>query len=226
MKLIVPLHGTVGVRVSADDVVPRQGAVMRDVVESVSASYQFAVKPIIPPGVAPFSIPNFVFQSGVLISGDDKWPIIQLAMIPNGDVVTAATTEIADMIVNDFMARMDATFGYRFGASDKIRVYQSNIVVDFEEQFDEKIAAFQKIKNILNGASIRSAPFEVKRLSFGFGDVPQLQSISTTEEIENSDFLIERRSGEPYSRNRYFCSAPMKTSDHVKLLQEIEKELG
>lgn len=226
MKLLVPTHGTVGLRVSADDVVPHVGTMTRDILDFVGTSYKFAVKPTIPPGVAPFMVQNYIFQSGELVSGDSKLPIIQLAIIPNGDMVTATTTEIADKIMDDFMERLDATFGFRFATAEKRRVYQSNVVVEFDVLVDEKISAFKKIEQILNGASIRSAPFEIKRLAFGYGDIQQIQSISSIEEIENSDFVIERRSAEPYSRNRYFCSAPVKTSRLIALLQDIERALG
>lgn len=224
MKIVVPTHGTVALRISADDVVPPPGLMMRDLIEFVAATYQFSVKPQIPPNVAPFMVQNFVFQSGQMVSGDSKLAIVQLSIIPNGDVVTAATTDIADKILDDFMALLDLTFGFRFADAEKRRVYQSNIVVEFdvEDKFDE----FKKVEKILNGAGIRSAPFGIKRLAFGSGDIQQLQAANSIDDIENSDFVIERRAGEPYSRNRFFCSAPVTTAQHLDLLNKIESALG
>jgi hypothetical protein len=46
------------------------------------------------------------------------------------------------------------------------------------------------------------------------------------ETIENSDFAIERRGDEPYSENRYFCSAPVSTPKHIRILEMLERELG
>jgi hypothetical protein len=40
--------------------------------------------------------------------------------------------------------------------------------------------------------------------------------------MQQADFLIERRVGSPYEANRYFCSAPMHTNDHTRVLEEIE----
>jgi hypothetical protein len=223
MKVIVPTHGTVGVHVAADDVLPQPGLMMRDLIEFVAESYRFAVKPQIPANVAPFMVQNFVFQSGELISGDTKLPIVQLAIIPNGDIVTAATTDIADKILEDFMERLDATFGYRFASAEKERAYQSNVVVEFEAGVEEKIEIFRRLEKILEDASLREAPFKFKRLAFGSGDIQAIQSSGTIREIENSDFIIERRATEPYSRNRYFCSAPTTTKNHIKVLHEVEK---
>ena len=71
-------------------------------------------------------------------------------------------------------------------------------------------------------------PFEIKRLAFGGGDVPnpQMQLQPTIEAIERSDFLMERRAGAPYEVNRYFCAAPIKTAEHIKVLELIERELS
>jgi len=36
------------------------------------------------------------------------------------------------------------------------------------------------------------------------------------------DFSIERRSGAPYTSNLYFSSAPLKTADHMNVLNQLE----
>ena len=36
------------------------------------------------------------------------------------------------------------------------------------------------------------------------------------------DFQIERRAGLPYSANRYFVTAPLKTESHIFLLKRFE----
>jgi hypothetical protein len=214
------------VGVSGDDVVPRPGVMMRDLVEFVAATYHFLVKPTIPSGIAPFTVPNYVFQSGQFVLGENKWPIVQLAIIPNGDIVTAEDTDAADKIMDDFMTRLDETFGYRFATAEKRRVYQSNLVVEFNPGLSEKIDSFKRDRSYFESASIRPAPFSLKRLAFGWGDVQQTPTLATINDVENTDFTIERRSGEPYSRNRFFCSAPMRTSGHIRILHEIEAALS
>jgi hypothetical protein len=57
-----------------------------------------------------------------------------------------------------------------------------------------------------------SLPFKIKRLAFGHGDIAVTTAVPfTLDLLEASDFVIERRAAEPYSENRYFCSAPMRT---------------
>jgi hypothetical protein len=39
-------------------------------------------------------------------------------------------------------------------------------------------------------------------------------------------FSIERRSGLPLAQNRWFCSAPLPTDEHLALLEQMEKDLS
>jgi hypothetical protein len=72
-----------------------------------------------------------------------------------------------------------------------------------------------------------SLPFKIKRLAFGHGDIAVTTAVPFTMDLlEASDFVIERRAAEPYSENRYFCSAPMRKPDHIAFLDLIEKELA
>ena len=40
-----------------------------------------------------------------------------------------------------------------------------------------------------------------------------------------SDFIFERRSAEPYANNVYFSSAPLRTVDHLQVLEVFEQTL-
>jgi hypothetical protein len=226
MKFIISNYGVAAISVSADDVVPLQGFMTKDVIEFVAQSYTFNVKPNIPPGIPPLLMQHLVFQSGIMIEGNDKFPILQMAMIPNGDIVVASTTESAEKIMNNFMARLDEAFGFRFQVTKMRRLYQSNLVVEFDRGLEEKIAALAKIEKILNREIERpSMPFKIKRLAFGHGDIKPGGMPMALQSIEGGDFLIERRSSESYSDNRYFCSAPLQTADHLRLLETLEKEM-
>jgi hypothetical protein len=228
MKLISFTHGTVAVHVSVDEVVPKHGVNARDLIDFVATTYQFSDSPVLPPGVPPLAISAFNFQSGVMVTGDDKWPIMQLSIVRNGDIITAATTDIAETVLDDFMKRLDETIGYRFAAAKKRLSYVSNLVIQFDHGIEEKIMAVAKIETLLNREIHRNTPpFKIKRLTFGHGDITQLYVMPlAVEAVENADFVIERRSGEPYSDNRYFCSAPVRTQDHLRILEIFEHEMG
>jgi hypothetical protein len=225
MKFISSLQGTAAVQVSADDVVPTQGLVIADLIGFLGNTYKFAVRPQLPPGISPSIIRNFVFQAGELLKGNDKFAIANLVIWPNGESITAASTDIADLIMNDYMERLDNVFKFRYNSAKIQRLYLSNIVIEFEATIADKIESLGKIKAILNREIHRpEIPFDVKRLTFGYGDV-DVQPALSLDAISKADFVLERRAGEPYSRNRYFSAAPVSTAEHVRILELIEQAL-
>jgi hypothetical protein len=153
--------------------------------------------------------------------------LIGISMVGHGDIVFAANTEIADKILDDLITQLDSVFGFRYSATAQHRLYQSNVTVEFEVDLAEKIAGLKKLEIFINSEIPRlDLPFRIKRLGFGGGDVPnpQLQVLPSLEALERADFLVEGRSGAPYESNRYFSSAPMRTAEHVKLLERLERE--
>jgi hypothetical protein len=47
----------------------------------------------------------------------------------------------------------------------------------------------------------------------------------TVPPLRNTRFYIERRLQRPYSENRYESGAPLRTEDHIALLEAIEHRL-
>jgi hypothetical protein len=39
------------------------------------------------------------------------------------------------------------------------------------------------------------------------------------------DFRVERRVGAPYDQNVYYSGAPLRTADHVAVLEEFERAM-
>jgi len=213
------------VRVSGDDVVPQRGVLQNDLVQYVGDMYGFSVRPIIPPNAPPQAFPILTFQQGRFLNKDGMFPVQQLIIYQNGDVVSAIDTEIAEVILDDYISTLDNNFGYRYANKPQKRYYLSTIVVEFERDIGRQIDGLRKIGEILTREIPREGrPFDTKRLLFGYGDAFNVV-LSSPEVIERADFTIERRGGEPSERNRYFSSAPVRTRDHVRILELIEEAI-
>lgn len=223
MKFITSIAGTVALSVRADEVMPQTGLVHRELMAFIKSTYQFSVAPVTPPNVPDFAVPSYVFQSGVFTDKERQVPLLQLAFIQNGGIISAQNTDIADRAMDDFISKLDSIFGYRFASTSSHRVYQSNIVVQFDEGLAHLIDGIAKIESVLAQEISRPTPFKIKRLAFGAGETMPIQMATSVEAIENSDFTIERRANEPYEANRYFCSAPVRTSEHIRILETIER---
>jgi len=176
MKFIISTTGTAAIRVSGDDVIPQKGVLSRDLIEFITKEYQFAVFPNIPPGIAPFMVTTHVYQSGVYVDDGverfDRIPIIQFCVVPNGDLVSAGSTDVAEKILDNLTNRLDENLGYRFSSATARKIYHSVVVVQFEPGLEERIKAISAIDNILNRNIPRPRmPFGIKRLAFGHGEV-------------------------------------------------------
>ena len=187
--------------------------------------YGFANRPNIPPNAPPQAFPILTFQQGRFINNEGTFPIHQLVIYQNGDLVSAANTEVAEVILDDYIVNLNTNYGYRYEGKPQKRYYLSTVVVEFEADIVEQVKVLRKIREILTHEIRRDeASFNIKNLVFGTGD-PVVGVISSPEIIERSDFTIERRGGEPYERNRFFSSAPVRTPDHVRILELIETSI-
>jgi len=167
-----------------------------------------------------------LFQSGVLETEKERFPISQLVIAGEGGAITSNTTDAADKVLDDVIRCMDTTLRYRFASSKMRRTYYSNVVVQFDSGIEERISVIGKIEEILNKTMARPAmPFKIKRLAFGYGDPTPPTSLAI-ENFDNADLVMERRAGEPYSENRYFCGGPTRTNDLIEILELIEREMS
>lgn len=225
MKVITAVQGTVGLYASPDDVAPPNSVLLSDLVRVVGDAYNFSVRPPIQQGLLAGVMQQLVFQSGALEKGNDKLPILQLVILSAGEIVTAANTDIAEAAMDSYLALLDRELGYRFASSSTRRIYQSNIVVEFDSGIEDRVAAFGRIEGLLSREIKRADPFKIKRLAFGYGRVSFPMLPLSLQAIEKSDFVIERRDPEPYEKNRYFCGAPTITSELIRIIELVEREL-
>jgi hypothetical protein len=224
VKIIGAILGTAAVRTSPDDVMPHGGILQRDLAAFSADLYRFNVKPVIQPGMPPAAV--LVFQSGEFMSDEGKIPIIQLAILPDGYAVTTQTTDPANIVLTDFLAQLDSQLGYRFAEASPRRLCASALVAEFSDDFVNRNAAFSVIQETLNRSLNESNdhPYALKRLAFSHEPNPEIPGILTSiNQAVSPDFTIERRANEPMARNRFFCTAPTTTTDHERLLKEIER---
>jgi hypothetical protein len=217
MRLIGALQGYAAFRESVEEYLPKRGVIQQEMIALVVGRYNFQGFPRLPPGTPPQ--PLSIFTSGKFPE-EPSFAISQLAMTLNGDIAVAVTTEQADLVLNDLCRLLDEGLGFRLGSAGMRKSYLSNIVVEFDDGFDRYIEKLGNMIRVINHFRPGKPEFNVKRLAFGVGDISQTNDPLLS--VEESEFLIERRQGSPYESNRYYCSAPMSTTDHIRVLEQIE----
>ena len=159
------------------------------------------------------------FRDGCLAIAGRQIAVAALEIYTDGVIVRCRDTNDADVVLDDAIEWLIKTFGVRRPQTTFQRNYQSHLVVEFDGR--SAIHRFEMVAKIMGAAFNAAHPllkgeFDVQRLAFAID--PALVPPHTT-----TGFIFERRGQALYSLNRYFCMAPLRTEDHVRLLEEIEK---
>jgi hypothetical protein len=222
MKLIGYMHGIAAFRETIEEFQPERGVIQRELVDLVRTTYDFQAFPIIQPGAPPLQVLSFSggkFTSRRQDAHEDSFAIGQLAMTLEGDAVITVTTEQADLVLDDLIRLLDKKLGFHLESSKKTKLYVSHVVVEFDKGLEEFISKLARIADIINETRPGIERFNLKRIVFG---MPDRAIQDTITRLQMTDFLIERRVGRPFEENRYFCTAPMPTRDHIRALERIE----
>ena len=147
----------------------------------------------------------------------------QIALPPNGDVVSAASTDQAELVLDDLRSALETFLGFRYStATYQQRRYYSSLVVEFSQPLEKHLLKIGKICSLLSGEMRwRSEPFNLKMISFGQGNVAA-QPFTDVNLPDHMDFSLQRRNDQPYDSNRYFSSMPTSTDHHLTLLEKLE----
>jgi hypothetical protein len=139
-----------------------------------------------------------------------------LANLIIGD--TRGSTDHSDLFLDEYIGNANAT------RSDVImyigpRLYVSQIEFTTEQSLETLVspsvpAAARNLDRLVADSGAKASPFGVHAVTLNFDPTGLAQPVP-------SHFSVERRVGLPYSLNTYFSNAPLKTSEHVKLLETI-----
>jgi len=244
MKIIGPQLAASVLTIPLDDVRPVQGITPQQIVDVVVPRYGFPARPrAMPP--SPFHVPASpgvagapiaqmmiqvptILRNGVANIGEQKIVIVQLDVMPDVSriVVHTVTTDEGDVVLDDLVVLLEAACGFRNLKQFTSRLYVSNIIAQFDKGLEDYIPMFKKIQEILT-TPMRSSTginedVKIERLAFAF-DPLLISAVKSQNNLGN--FVLERRQERPFSENRYFSSAPLRTTDHIQILEKIAAAL-
>jgi hypothetical protein len=172
-----------------------------------------------------FQMP-LTLQNGMAIIGEKKIIITRLDVFTDVSriVVQTVTTDEGDIVLDDISSVLEGACGFRNLKEFTTRQYVSNCIVQFEKSIEEYISALSEIQKIISPAlkaatGIDQEP-QVERIGFAFD--PTLLPASKAQTL---GFILERRIESPFSENRYFSGAPLRTNDHIRVLEQIGRAL-
>jgi hypothetical protein len=140
----------------------------------------------------------------------------------DGVVITSkSSTDVLDAFLQDLTDWMETTFNLKKIETHAInRAYESMLLVRSNSKLLQALDALAPMREIisrsLKATTGLEAKFEPFGISFGadYSLLPGLKPIN---------FRLERRGGLSFDTNYYISQAPMRTADHFKLLEKLEK---
>jgi len=161
---------------------------------------------------------EFYFTKGVRYSEgkflfDDREIGVALTIFTDGWVVeTLVSTEASEAFWND-VADWVTTIGF-ISAKELVtsKVYESQVVAHSNLELGKRFGEIQPLVKLI--AELSGNPTEQMSGFYIGGDGARL-----------STFTFERRTGVPFSENKYFSRAALPSSKHMRVLSEIEKIL-
>lgn len=151
--------------------------------------------------------------------------ITQLQIFSNGVLAESkAPTEVVDAFVEDVILWTLERFSLEeFEIEPPKKTFDSHIVVRSEVDLSKHFSGLTEIGTAIDEHLEAYGHIVPNYVLSGF-----TMHADMVEEILNlrpSTFSIERRTGQPFREQLYFSTAPLSTSDHVKVLERLEKAL-
>lgn len=191
-----------------------------DTIQALKEKYNFAFAPTTIQEVFPAD-PNQgnVFRTGKFVHDGRTIVIDPLHLYHLGAAAsTASSTDDSDLFLDDLMAWASSTFNVAFKEHGK-RAYTSQLEFHLDRPLPEY---FPHLRSI--GASVPrylpdvwaiKPPYEISAITFAADP-------AATHPSALGNFRIERRQNVAFDANLYFSEAPLRTKDHIALIEAFE----
>jgi hypothetical protein len=218
---LLKVHAANSVRFLAviDETKPERS--LLPIVKALEERYLFLQ---VPRTIAEYNLESGVtFLSGVFRGRNtiDKFQVYARGIICE----TREETDISDEFLDDVLNWAEADLKLEVpDRASMARAYFSQIEIRFSTSLSNSLNMFsgvgQSISNMVQ--------------SYRASVVPPLEASSIKLYMDTSamtgpapfEFLFERRANTSYSENIYFSAAPLRTKDHLQILQELENVLS
>lgn len=220
MELISTESGRVASLFPAEETRSLSGGHAPSAIHMVQERYSFGYAPDLRRAWEDIQKDGLRFQLGKFMHGNKAINIKEFTVYNDGLVVTAFNTDDAEIFLKDILAWSKEVFGMRDPKTTVRTLYVSQLLVEFRSSLNPILDGFEVITGQLNKYLKASygieepVQFSGLGLNYDRSEVPAWQNVA--------QFLLERRIGYPYSKNRYFTEAPLRTQEHLNLLQVIE----
>lgn len=226
MKVLSVETARVGLLKTLAEILPLDGVYPPDLTAAVAERYSFVYPPDFSQPWSSFQEKGIEFTMGRLDIGGGRHPIEKLLVARDGLFVTASNTRFGEAVLTDLLAWDSETYGFRIpDKANSLYAFVSQLVVEFNVSLDPAISAFATLSEACADSFKQTYGVDVILGTHGFSLNYDRSAMAGGLSLL-AGFGIERRIGEPYHTSKFFCQAPLRTDDHVKLLELIESTVA
>jgi hypothetical protein len=217
VKVVSKDGATAALTFIPDEVKPLGGYYLLGVIAAIAQRYGFGKSPT----YQEVTTSGARFHHGHLVVGQRDIAINELGFYNDAVGVTTTDTKDSEVVLKDLVAWLKATYKFRDPTTPFARAYQSDLVVEFDNDPSDALRAFDPLIKFLGQQREKLGQNE-KVIGFhrlAFGADPMVPG-------PNADFLVERRSNMPWEGGRYFSKAHLPTDVHIEALKLFDDLLG
>lgn len=200
------------------DLNPKGKSVFPELLDWLKERYDFKVAPATAEELEGKA--GLQFKKGAFQAREEVFVDVELTIFNDGLVAkSSSSTEDTDRFLGDVISGAVADFNLTFDP-DMIRrkLYLSELNVKLEQPLPNLNPQLSAFASQLTKDSGSEHPFEVGGISF-WTDV-------TNSVYKTPPFTIERRLNAPFSENRFYTKAPLRTEQHIAVLTDLENLLA
>ncbi|HEY2934404.1 MAG TPA: hypothetical protein VGK99_21915 [Acidobacteriota bacterium] len=227
MNLIATQIGRTILMVPIDAIAPLGGVYLPSLFSSIQERYRFGTIPNVAASQEQAQKEGFKFTIGKIRKDARDFPIQDFTAFQDGMVCTADNTEVSEFFIEDLLKFLRDEFDFRQVTVEPRKFFFSQITVQFKSSANRFVSKFDALSR---------AAEKVYQDTYGIKTANGAQLHSLTLDFDKTElpgmfsslarFLIERRINTPYADNLFISTAPLRTADHIKTLNEIEQTIA
>jgi hypothetical protein len=157
---------------------------------------------------------GIVFANGSFAVGSSRHTIVKATIFGDGLVADSArSTDFCEAFLGDALEFLSSQFGLTYRPEMiHTKAYLSELIVQTDRDLNRLFASLAAVREKLD--SLTGHRFEPA----GFGFSVDMQ----TSAPRSGPFRFEREINKPFAQMRYYSAAPLRTSQHEELLQQMD----
>ncbi len=140
----------------------------------------------------------------------------------DGIIVTSRSdTDFIDAFIDDFLTWLTKDHGQVIIETHTVRqMYDSGLLVETDRNVFQPFEPYAEIIQLIERSLKESSGLAVKFQNYGFALSADRSQISA---MKPNPFRLERKEGIEFSRHQFYSAAPLRTKQHLDILERLEK---